>query len=553
MIDDVGSAERELSFRDVADTIRRQRTLILGFAAAGAVLALVLSLLQPDVYRATSEVVLQATPSEVVLDGATQQNPQFLDQQVRTEIAVMGSSSVRDAVEKELGHEPTVTVKPKTGTLVVSVSADADSPAAAKRDADTYASTYVKLRRKETRADLLEAADALNAQITELETAQAKLDRTASDLDARLAASTGAQERLLVTVARDDAKAAADRLRARDQAQLTTLRQQYEALRLAVTLNARQGVRLVSEAQTSSAPVSPTPVRNTVFGLILGLLLGLAVGFARDRLDETVRNRDDLDRSIGGAPVVGIIPGSGPSGGPSARLESVAQPTSPGAEAYRSLRTSLEFAALDQPVRSIQLTSAAEREGKAAIAANLAVSFAATRPTVLIDADLRRPQLHQLFGLRNAVGLTSVLLGTAELGEALQAVDDVPNLWILPTGPVPANPAEALSVPQLRIAIEDLLAEFDLVVIDSPPVLPTSDALVLSRHADTTLVVATAGATSRKSLARALESLAQVEAPVRGVVLDEGGSGRGPDAPGPAGPSSKVDAGPGPGSPRSHM
>lgn len=519
--------EREISLSEVLEAVRRQRRLIVAIALAGAVVALVLSLLQPKVYEATAEVLLQATPSEVVLGGDQQQNPQFLEQQVRTEVALMSGTRVRDAVEEELGHEPEVAVRPKTGTLVVSVVGEGDTPAAARREADLYASTYVKLRRAEARADLLEAAEALNGQITQISGGQAALDLKVDDLNARVATAGSEAERVTLTVARDEAKAAADRQRADDLGRLSTLRQQAEALDLAVTLNERQGVRVVSDARSSATPVSPTPIRNTLLGLVLGLLVGLAVAFTRERLDESLRTRDDLDRAVGHLPVLGVIPRSVEWTDPaSALLESVDHPTSASAEAYRMLRTSLEFVAMEHETRTIHITSASAREGKTTTAANLAVSLAAGRRTVVVDGDLRRPRLHKFFQLQNGTGFTSVLLGTVALDDALEEVAGVSNLWVLPSGPIPVNPAEALGVPMVQTVFEQLLARFDVVVVDSPPVVPVSDSLVLSRYADATLVVATAGTTSRKALARSLELLAQVDAPVRGVVFNGVGEDR---------------------------
>lgn len=439
----------------------------------------------------------------------------------------MSGTRVSDAVEKALGHEPDVSVRPKAGTLVVSVVGEGGTQGDARREADVYASTYVQMRREETRADLVEASAALTAQMNTLEDRQSELDQAVTDLADQAAAAGSETERLLLTAARDEAEVEADRQRADDLARLSTLRQQVEALDLAVTLNERQGVRIVSEARSSSTPISPQPIRNTVLGGVLGLLLGLAVAFTRDRLDETLRSRDDLDRTIDGLPVLGEIPRSvGWTVPADAVLESVVHPTSTSAEAYRTLRTSLEFVALEHSVRTIHVTSASTREGKTTTAANLAVALASGRRTVVVDCDLRHPRLHRFFKLPNAAGFTSVLLGTAELDDALVEVAEVPNLWVLPSGPLPVNPVEALGVPMARAVFDQLHDTFDVVVIDSPPVTPMSDSLVISRSADATLVVATVGVTSRKALGRALETLAQVDAPVRGVVFNAVGEDR---------------------------
>jgi non-specific protein-tyrosine kinase len=197
------------------------------------------------------------------------------------------------------------------------------------------------------------------------------------------------------------------------------------------------------------------------------------------------------------------------------------RPHSYAAEAYRSLRTSVQFLALDQPVRILQVTSPRTSEGKTTTVANLAVTLAAAGQRVIVaDCDLRRPRQHDMFGLSNRVGFTSVLLGESPMSEALQAVPDYPDLSVLASGERPPNPAELLASPRVKEVFGAMARLADVVLVDTPPVLPVTDAVLVSGRVDATVIVVSAGLTSAKDLSRALEVLGQVDAPVTGAVLN---------------------------------
>jgi capsular exopolysaccharide synthesis family protein len=197
-------------------------------------------------------------------------------------------------------------------------------------------------------------------------------------------------------------------------------------------------------------------------------------------------------------------------------------PTSPAAESYRSLRTSLQFARQEGHLRCIVVTSPGAAEGKTATLANLGVVFAQTgERVVLVSCDLRRPRIGAFLGLDERVGLTNVLLGQQRLEQVVLRVPDFDQLSLLPAGPVPPNPAELLNSGRMEDVFATLREHFDLVLIDSPPVLPVTDAAILSRYADATLVLVAAGQTRRGDLHRAVEKLNQVRATILGIVLNK--------------------------------
>lgn len=203
-----------------------------------------------------------------------------------------------------------------------------------------------------------------------------------------------------------------------------------------------------------------------------------------------------------------------------AALIAETDPKSQAAEAYRSLRTNLQFAELDRPCRSIVVTSASPGEGKTTTAANFAVTAAQGGTSVcLIDADLRRPAIHRLFGLPNNEGLTSALVQGRPFAD-LAVATRVPNLYALPTGPLPANPAELVGSRRMRSFIEAAANKFELVILDTPPILPASDAVALSAQCDGVILVVRAGTVPHEAVRYAVDQIHGVKGRLLGVLLN---------------------------------
>ena len=195
-------------------------------------------------------------------------------------------------------------------------------------------------------------------------------------------------------------------------------------------------------------------------------------------------------------------------------------PMGAASEAFRVLRTNLQFMGLDKPLKSILVTSATPGEGKSTVSSNLAVAFAQTGAKVcLVDADLRRPMVAKLFGIDNWAGLTSALIGQAGIDGSLRTTD-VQGLTVLTSGPIPPNPSELLGSGRMSRLLEELEQRFDMVLVDTPPVLAVTDAAVLAPKAGGVLLVTRAGQVARQQVVRAKEALEAVKANVLGVVLD---------------------------------
>ncbi len=242
----------------------------------------------------------------------------------------------------------------------------------------------------------------------------------------------------------------------------------------------------------------------------------------RDRLDDRIRTKAELERVAGGLPTLGLIPTVAEwKDRKNPFLIAAEHAKSPPAEAYRGLRTSIQFIGLEHSIRTLQITSPAAADGKTTTSANLAVTMAQSgQNVVLVSCDLRRPRIHEFFGIPNEVGFTSVLVGDATLEDALVGLPAFGRLTILPSGPIPPNPSELLGSKKAGDVFALLAQAADLVIIDSPPVLPVTDAAVLAGTVDAVVLVAAARRTTRKDLARSVEVLSRVHAPLAGLVLN---------------------------------
>jgi capsular exopolysaccharide synthesis family protein len=274
-------------------------------------------------------------------------------------------------------------------------------------------------------------------------------------------------------------------------------------------------VALVDTANLSDEPVSPQPLRNLSVAGALGLLAGIALAVARESLDSSVRTAAELAEA--GVPALGS---TAHEGGARAHpltvgLNGHARQT----EAYRLIRTNLQFVDVDKPPRTVVVTSSVAEEGKTSTALNLGLTLAmAGVRTLVVDADLRRSQVAEYMRVDGSAGLTTVLVGRASHRDVVHPYGDT-GLAIMPAGTLPPNPTELLGSQQMSELLERLRAEYDLVLLDSPPLLPVTDAAVLSRRCDGAILVVRHGKTTREQLALSIDRLRAVEAKVLGSIL----------------------------------
>jgi capsular exopolysaccharide synthesis family protein len=276
-------------------------------------------------------------------------------------------------------------------------------------------------------------------------------------------------------------------------------------------------VTVVQQATADAAPVSPRPMRNLALGGVIGLLMGFGIALLRETLDQRIKTEREVaavtdDTIIGG---IAYDPDA-----PDHPLIVQVDPRSPRAEAFRSLRTNLQFVNVANPPKSIVITSSVPGEGKSTTAANLALSLAdAGVRVVIVEGDLRRPRLLEYMGFEGAIGLTDVLIGRIDVDDALQQFGRS-TLWMMGAGPIPPNPSELLGSANMRAMLDQLTDRFDYVIIDAPPLLPVTDAAVLSTVVDGALVIVGADVVQRDQLRHALGSLEAVNGTVLGLILN---------------------------------
>lgn len=506
-----------LKLRDYLAVLRRRRVTVATTLAVVVAASLMISFVQTPAFAAETVVLLRPRTSEQIFapEGQPQARPDQ-GRAVDTELGVMKSRSVRQAVAEELGREPEVKIRSEGQTDLVTIQAESTDPGQAAHVANTYADVYIETRRQQLLADLQTAIDEVQAKIVEIESAA---EEPLGDLDARIAATPAGAERQSLEAKRFEA---AESLQDKIEAQQAPYVTQLNQLQLAAQLTQTGGAQVVSVAEVPRSPVRPVPLRNGAVALVLGMVLGLGLAFLREHLDESIVTKEDLQQAAGGRNVLALIPAvPGWKDSSVPQVVSVSEPGSVAAEAYRTLRTSVQFIGLDRPVKLVQFTSPSAGEGKTTTLANLAVALAtAGQRVIVVCCDLRRPRVHEFFGLANTPGLTSVLLGQVPLTDALQSVPAEPGVALLASGPPPPNPSELLASPRTQDLLRLLRSEADIVLVDSPPMLPVTDGMVLAQVVDATILVATANVTTRKEVHRSVELLHQVEAPLVGTVLN---------------------------------
>ena len=487
-------ASAPMELRDYFAILRRRAWVVIVVALIVVGAAAAWSLTRPNEYQASGTLVLSSTSGT---------GPD-LDTQVR----IIQSTAVHVLALKQFA-DATGVVAGQNGTgSSVTVTAESSDPQVAAKSVNAHMSAYVQYLRDQ-------AQNLYTSVSTDLQPQIAALQQQLAAIDAQTALGLQSPQ---LTAQRNTVSA-----------QLAPLQSQLQNLQLGAALAGRD-VEVVSPAEPPAQRTSPKPQTDILVALGAGLLLGVAVAFLLEFLDDSIRSREDLLAAAGGGvPIMGVIPAARSS---HAEVVSITAPQSPAAEAYRSLRTAVNFAPLDG-ANCIEVTSPRSRDGKTETLANLAVLAAgAGQRVVVVDCDFRYPRVHEYFGLPNDIGFTSVVHGEL-LSNALQRVPGVERLYVLPSGPIPSNPSELMASDRCHEVLSSLQSDDTLVIVDTPPLLVVTDAAALAPSAGGVLIVAAARVTRRKQVRQALDVLRQISAPLLGLVLtgadsaETGGYGRG--------------------------
>jgi len=492
--------------------------IVLG-TVLGAGAAYVSSRLTTPVYAASTTLLINEAPSS----GKTTDYTSILTSErlARTYSEMMTKTPVMEAVRDALGLDVDpatlarrVSVNLVRDTQLVVLQVEHEDPETAKNLANAIPEEFAKKnaalqanRYADSKANLTKEIDTLKEQITAKQ----------NEINAIGTQKTPANDAEL----------------SRLNSELTQLRQSsafllqsFENIRLAEA-QSTSNIVVVEEAQKPLSPVRPRTLQNTLLGAVVGLLLSMGIIFLIEYLDDRVRSPEQIDKVLK-LPVVGLIarmtniPAKGRAG-----LIAVREPRSPIVEAFRSLRTNIQFAGVDQPIRTLLVTSASPSEGKSTVAANLAVVMAQTGlKVVIIDCDLRRPTVHKQFDMPNHAGLTDVMLQDPNQWNGVMQPTGVNNLSIVMSGSLPPNPSELLGSKRMQQFMAYLHKSCDIVIIDAPPLLPVTDALVLSSVTDGVVMVIDYGGTRIGEALQGKTQLDQAGARILGVVMNKIPTGR---------------------------
>ena len=492
-----------MELREYVTLLRKWLWLILLCTLIAGAIAYLVSRNMTPIYEASSTLrVNQASNPATTVAYADILTSERL---ARTYATLLTSRPVLEETARRLGIDvdglaDAVTVTTVRDTLLLEIKVEGPDPKLIADIANVLPQVFIDRDREQQLGQVTRWREGLEAEI-----------------DATLADIARTQEEL---------KAADDSQKTRLEASLAQYRTTYSTL-LASAQQAK-----ITEAQATNNlvvsepaivpedPVRPRTLTNTLLAAVIGAMLAVGAAFLIEYLDDTVKTPDDIER-VTGMSTLGAIARLKETGG-TRQLIAWLRTKAPESEAYRTLRTNIQFSSVDKPIRTLLVTSSSPGEGKSTTTANLAVVLAQTNQKVIVvDTDLRRPVLHKVFSVPNNTGLTAALLaGEAwTVGDHLQSTE-IENLMLLPSGPVPPNPSELLGSHRMGHLIQALANEADIVIFDSPPVLAVTDAAVMARQVDGVLIVADAGRTKEGALVNATAELQKTGANVLGVALN---------------------------------
>ena len=514
--------------------IRKWIWLIILATTLAAGSSLIASLLAVPIYRTTTTLIV----SQIINNPNPSSGDIFTSQQLaQTYVQLATKEPILNATVTALGLRQDwvalrdqVSAYPIAGTQLMAISVIDTQPLRAKAVADEIAQQMILQSPTTPSADQQARLDFVTAQLPVIEKEIRNGNLHIADLDQQIANATSARQI-------QDLQAQQNGVSTQVNQWQTTYSQMLASLQTG-RLNY---ITVVEPAEVPNVPVSPRTTLNLGLAIAVGLTLSTGAVLLLEYMDDTIRSPGEV-RALLGAPIltaVGKISGASYSD----KLIAEREPRSPLTEAYRALRTNLQFSSLDNPMRTIVVTSAGPSEGKSLTAANLAVVLAqAGMSVILVDADLRRPVVHKIFGLQNRTGLTSWLVGqptepaVAAAGggrwlepsavgkggplEPYIQSTSVARLRVVTSGSLPPNPAEVLGSGRMHQFLEEINQIADIVVLDSPPCGTVTDAVVLSRWVDGVILVLDQKNTSRQGVQRARENLQAVGAKILGAVIN---------------------------------
>lgn len=504
---------RDIDLKHVISTLRERWWIVAGFAVLAALVAFTYSFTREPMYSATAKIMRESANLDQALFGARVFDSSDQERVLRTGVILVKTDTVAKMVQQHLGttRSPAqllhmVSVTPSAATNMISIAAVSPSPKEAAEIANAFAEQFILSRQAADRGTLAAARGKIESELNSMSEADLSSDRG------------------------------------------RTLMQKYEELGILESLQTG-GFAMVQSATSPLEPSSPRTGMNTGVAGVAGLVIGLVVAFLLQLLDRRIKDEDSLEVIVG-APVLARVPRVGNhwkrrhhSSGEG--VVGFADPGTPLLEAFRSLRSNLQFFEVGRPLNTIMVTSALPREGKSVTTVNLALALALSGSRVfIVEADLRRPRLHRYLDISPDLGLSNYLAGTAKLTAVTQKIQSTRffppsaqhlrvnsggrnrvsvanHFTCMPSGPLPPNPAELLGSSQMVDLLTHLSGVADYVLIDVPPVLAVSDALVLAPHVDAVLVTVRLYSTTHDMAREMRNLLNRAGARVIGAVVQD--------------------------------
>ncbi len=493
--------EEGINIRHLLQLVWHWLWLIILAAVVAAAATYYYSIQLPKVYESSTRVMVNQAPISQSTDYTSMITSQTM---AKTYTLIMTDMPVLEAVVQQLQLENSpgelrgmITITQKTDTPLITVTVTGNDPKLCADVANTLVvvfSNRIMQQQAEryalSKQNLQRQIDSVDAQITET------FDQvmTSTDPDEKTALMTRLTQYQYI---------------------YTSLLTSLEDVKLTESQSTTSLTQL-EMATVPTSPIAPKVMQNTLLAALVGIMLSFGTVFLIEMLDDTVKDAEETGRKFG-VPVLGIVSHFEKTDTPITQ----AHPRSPVSEGFRGLRTNVRFASVSAPLQKILVTSPMPGEGKTTIASNLAIVLAQGGAQVtLVDADLRRPSVHKVFGLQNQAGLTSVFLRPENDNHSVAQPSKVNGLSIVTSGQIPPNPAELLGSMRMQSLLLELQTEADLIILDTPPVLSVTDAVALAPNTDGVLIVVVPGKTKLQTLKMTIDSLRRVNAPILGIVYN---------------------------------
>jgi non-specific protein-tyrosine kinase len=482
--------------------------IVLGTVLAGGT-AYVVSKNTTPVYRATTTLLISQARNATAPDYTAILTSERL---AKTYAELMTKRPVLEEVARRLGlpsgkFPATLNIQPVRDTQLIGLSVESENPQLAAQIANTLPEVFIEQNQTVQQSRFASSKENLSRQLVIIEEDMKATQQAIAALRGSTSAADQAElARLQSTLTQY-------------QSSYASLLKSYEEIRLAEA-QTMDNVFVAEPAVVPRYPVKPNTLQNTLLAAVVGCMLAVGVAFLIEYLDDTIKTSEDVSQALELSTLGAITRIEARTD--EEKVVAALQPRSPISEAYRALRTNIQFSAVDRPLKTLLVTSANPLEGKTTTVANLgAVMAQAGLSVILVDSDLRRPALHKFFGVDNKQGLTDALLQSAPNLDGYLQGTAIENLQVLTSGPLPPNPSELLGSQRMRDLVEQLKGKADVLLFDSPPVLAVTDAVVLANQVDGVLLIVDAGATRREAASRARETMAKVGASLLGVALNK--------------------------------